>query len=67
MLAGKGEIFKQDTARFAAHEHCHCTAQPVFEGQHGEEASVMQYVASKKRRTEADRKRLRDYLASMPD
>jgi hypothetical protein len=67
MLAGKGAIFKQDTARFAAHEHCHCTAQPVFEGQHGEEASVMQYVASKKRRTEADRKRLRDYLASMPD
>jgi hypothetical protein len=67
MLSGKGAIFKQDTARFAAHENCHCSAQPVFDKQGGEEASVIQYIASKKRRTEADRKRLRDYLASMPD
>ena len=62
MLADKGAIFREDTVHFASHKSCHCTAQPVFDGQPGEEASVMQYVASKKRRSEADRKRLRDYL-----
>lgn len=67
MLADRGAVFKQGTARFASHKHCHCTAQPVFDGQGGEEASVVQYVASKRNRSDADRKRLRDYLASMPD
>ena len=62
MLADKGAIFKRDTALFAAHKTCHCTAQPVFDGQGGEEASVMQYLASKKRRSEADKARLREYL-----
>lgn len=67
MLAGRGAVYKQETAHFASHKHCHCTAQPVFDGQGGEEASTIQYLASKRRRSEADRKRLRDYLASMPD
>jgi hypothetical protein len=62
MLADKGAIFKESTARFAAHAHCHCTAAPVFEGQDGPEASVMQYVASQRRRSEKDRARLREYL-----
>ena len=67
MLAGRGAVFRQDTARFAAHEHCSCTAQPVFDGQGGQEATALQYMASKRRRSESDRQRLRDYLASMPD
>jgi hypothetical protein len=62
MLADKGAIFKESTARFAAHAHCHCTAAPVFEGQDGPEASVMQYVASQRRRSAKDRARLREYL-----
>ena len=62
MLADKGAIFKESTARFAAHGKCHCTAAPVFEGQDGPEASVMQYVASQRRRSAKDRARLREYL-----
>lgn len=63
-LASKGAIFKRDTALFAAHTNCHCTASPVFDGQDGPEADVMQYMASKRKRTAAERKRLRDYLAN---
>jgi hypothetical protein len=62
MLADRGAVYKASTARFAAHGSCHCSAAPVFDGQDGPEASVMQYVASQKRRSEKDRARLREYL-----
>jgi hypothetical protein len=39
----------------------------VFETQDGPEASVMQYVASKRRRTAKERQALREYLAALPD
>lgn len=67
MLSGRGAIYKADTAHFAAHPNCGCSAAPVFGGQHGEPASVMQYVASKRHRTPAQQQALRDYLAAMPD
>lgn len=67
LLSERGAVYRQETARFASHSNCHCHAAPVFDGQDGDEANVLQYVASKRRRTEADRQRLRDYLAQMPD
>jgi hypothetical protein len=67
LLAGRGAVYKHDTARFASHPNCHCTAQPVFQGQGGDEAGVIQYVASKRRKTDADRERVRAYLAEMDD
>lgn len=66
MLAGRGAVYKQSTAHFASHPNCSCTAAPVFDGQPGEEASVMQYVASKRTRTPSQKQALRDYLASLP-
>ena len=64
MLAGRGAVYKSDTARFASHTHCHCTAQPVFKGGDvGEEANALQYVASKRRPSARDRERVRAYLA----
>lgn len=63
MLADKGAIFKEDTAYFAAHDRCRCTAQPCFLGGiKGPEADVMQYVASGRKRTVAEKAKLRDYL-----
>lgn len=63
MLADRGAVYKDSTARFAAHPHCKCTAQPVFvSGEVGEEANAMQYLASRKRSTPEARARLRDYL-----
>lgn len=68
MLAARGAVYKTETARFASHPHCHCAAEPVFlGGTTGPEASVMQYRASLKNRTPAQRAELRAYLDSMPD
>lgn len=65
MLAGKGTVYRESTVRFAAHDHCGCTAAPVFlGGEQGPEVSVMQYVASKRSRTPEQRAALRDYLAT---
>lgn len=62
MLAGRGAVYKQSTVRFASHGNCHCTARPEFGD--GPEASTLQYVASQRRRSEAEQARLRDYLKS---
>jgi len=63
MLADRGAVYLDTTARFAAHGHCKCTAQPVFtSSDYGEEASVMQYMASRKKRTPAQQAALREYL-----
>lgn len=68
MLADRGAVYKRATALFAAHASCKCSAQPVFEGQPGEEASVMQYTASQKTRSAKAQQRLRDYLnTNYPD
>ena len=64
MLADRGAIYREQTARFASHTNCHCTAAPVFRGgEDGPEASVVQYVASKRRPSAKDRERVRAYLA----
>jgi hypothetical protein len=63
MLADRGAVYIDTTVRFAAHGHCQCTAQPVFSSNdYGEEATVMQYMASRKRRTPAQQASLRQYL-----
>jgi len=69
MLADRGAIFRAETVRFAAHPNCHCTAQPVFKtNDTGDEADVLQYIASRRSRTPAQRGMLRDHLNSFfPD
>jgi hypothetical protein len=66
MLAGRGAVYRADTARFASHPNCGCTAAPVFEGEPGADANVMQYVASQRTRTPQQKQALRDFLAAMP-
>lgn len=63
MLADRGAVYEDTTARFAAHANCKCTAQPVFStDDYGDEASAMQYVASQARRTPEKQARLREFL-----
>jgi len=65
MLADRGAVYRQETARFAAHPHCNCGAQPVFStNDTGETASAMQYVASQRKRTPKQQAALRDYLSA---
>jgi len=66
MLADRGAVYRETTARFAAHTSCHCSAQPVFVGGDvGEEASAIQYLASRRSRTPAQRAQVRSYLDSV--
>lgn len=64
MLAGKGAVYRSEsTAIFGAHPNCNCAARPEFRnGEHGPEADAMQYLASSKQRSPAQREALRDYL-----
>lgn len=63
-LAARGAVYREASADFAAHDNCTCTCAPVFKGGAlGPEASVMQYMASKRRRTPAERQRIREWAA----
>jgi hypothetical protein len=71
MVAAKGAVYKSNTANFACHPHCHCSCAPVFgrfengkwSTEVGQEASVVQYAASKRRRTAKERATIRDWVA----
>lgn len=69
MLAGRAAVYREETVRFASHTNCMCTAWPVFRSNDdGVSADVLQYTASKRKRTEAEKARLRDYLnENFPD
>ncbi|TAJ46350.1 MAG: hypothetical protein EPO52_17610 [Herbiconiux sp.] len=65
MLADRGAVYKEATARFAAHTNCHCIAQPVFGADDfGEEADALQYMASRRSRTPEQRAVLREFIAT---
>lgn len=67
-LADRGAVYRKETATFAAHDDCMCTAAPVFRGGAiGPEADTMQYMASKRRRTPAERRRIREWAATYDD
>jgi hypothetical protein len=59
MLAGRGEVYSEQGADFAAHDHCGCVAVPAFEG---EPRPVKPYTPSERNITDADRARVREYL-----
>lgn len=49
-LASRGAVYRESSARFAAHPNCDCSAQPVFfGGPAGPDASVDQYMASRRK------------------
>ena len=63
-LAARGAVYREQTAYFAAHDDCSCTSAPVFRGgQVGPEADVMQYMASKRRRTPAEKALINDWAS----
>ena len=73
MLADRGAVYTESTARFAAHGavmggnrkggNCMCIAGPAYGGKETwAEATPMQYLASRRQRSAADRERLREYL-----
>lgn len=61
MLAGRGAVYSEATADFAAHDNCHCVAVPAFSG---EPRPVRPYTPSTRQATDADRARVRAWIAS---
>lgn len=61
MLAGRGSVYSEATADFASHDHCQCSAVPAFDGQ---AKPVKAYTPSSRKSTDADRARVRDWIAS---
>ena len=59
MLADRGAVYAPDTADFGAHDHCACSAQPVYGG---DPRKVKSYVPSQRQASDADKARLRAYL-----
>jgi hypothetical protein len=64
MLAGRGEVFSESSADFASHDHCRCSAAPVWGG---EGRVVKDYVPSTRNISDVDRARVRKYLRQHPN
>jgi hypothetical protein len=52
MIEGRGAVYSADTADFASHDHCRCTASPVFDG---DARHVLDYTPSEKFSSQAAR------------
>lgn len=61
MLIGRGAVYTEATAAFASHDNCKCSAVPAFEGQ---PIPVKPFTPSLRTATDADRARVREYIAS---
>jgi hypothetical protein len=72
MLAGRGGVYREASASFAAHGHCNCVAVPSWDAD-APEVAVSAYVASERtsRMTPEQRERhtarVRAYLSDMDD
>lgn len=64
MIANRNVTFTEATADFGAHDDCKCTAYPLIKG--AEPIDVKKYVPTEKNVTDADRKRVRDWLKDHP-
>jgi hypothetical protein len=59
MLIGRGAVYAEQGADFASHDHCNCSAVPAFKG---EPRPVKPYTPSKRKASDADSARVREYL-----
>lgn len=70
MLAGRGAVYKEESALFASHLKCNCAAAPSFDPD-APEVDVRLYTASERttgmseRQRAAHNKLIRDFLAEM--
>lgn len=63
VLIGRGAVYSKRSADFASHDHCHCYAVPAFGGR---PRVVKPYTPTTKNVTDADRARVRAYIAANP-
>jgi hypothetical protein len=61
MLIGRGAVYTEATADFAAHDHCQCSAVPAWGGQ---PVPVKPFTPSTRQATDADVARVREWIAA---
>lgn len=61
MLADRGAVYKADTARFASHDDCRCSAVPAWDGK---ALRVKPFTGKRKGASEEDRARVREWLSA---
>lgn len=61
MLIQRDQLYTEATADFASHDHCNCQAYPLIKG--AEPIDVREYVKSERNLTDADRARVRKWIA----
>lgn len=59
MLIGRGAVYSEASADFAAHDNCKCSAVPAWGG---EPLPVKPFTPSARQASDADRARVREYL-----
>lgn len=59
LLIDRGSVYSSTTADFASHDNCNCAAMPAFGGR---ERPVKPYTRTRRRISDADRARVREYL-----
>lgn len=64
MLAARGEVFSKTSADFSSHDRCFCLAAPAFGGK---PRPVKPYTPSERESSDADRARVREYIAAHPE
>lgn len=60
MLAGRGAVYSLSTVDFSSHDHCKCIAVPAWDGR---PAPVKAYIPSTRTFSDADRARVRQWIA----
>ena len=61
MLASRGQVYREKTADFGAHDYCHCSAVPAWGGR---AVPVRAFTPTSRSITDADRARVRDWIAA---
>jgi hypothetical protein len=61
MLIGRGAVYSEASADFAAHDHCNCSAAPDFDG---EPRPVKPYTPGPRHGSEADFARAKAWIAN---
>lgn len=66
LLVSRGSVYSEETADFAAHDHCNCSAAPAFDSEQIRSVRS-EFVPSARRRSqansEADNARVREWIA----
>lgn len=60
MLIGRGAVYSEATADFAAHDNCKCSAVPAWGGR---PVPVKAYTPTLRNVSDADRERVRDWIS----